>query len=72
MEDYNRIIMRPQASRLKIGMSIYVMQHMLNTLATNVSTNVDNVWSVDSRASNHMTYHGEWFKDVKNMENQVM
>lgn len=22
----------------------------------------------ESRASNHMTYHGEWFRDVKNLE----
>ncbi len=44
------------------------MQHMLNTMAENVSTNVDNVWYVDSGASNHMTHHGEWFKDVKNLE----
>jgi hypothetical protein len=41
---------------------------MLNTVATNVSTNVDNVWYVDSGVSNHMTYHGEWFTDVKNLE----
>jgi hypothetical protein len=37
-------------------------------VAANVSTNVDNVWYVDSGASNHMTYHGEWFRDVKNLE----
>jgi hypothetical protein len=41
---------------------------MLNTVVANVSTNVDNVWYVDSGASNHMTYHGEWFRDVKNLE----
>jgi hypothetical protein len=41
---------------------------MLNTVAANVSTSVDNVWYVDSGASNHMTYHGEWFRDVKNLE----
>jgi hypothetical protein len=41
---------------------------MLNIVAANVSTNVDNVWYVDSGASNHMTYHGEWFRDVKNLE----
>jgi hypothetical protein len=37
-------------------------------MAANVSTNANNVWYVDSRASNHMTYHGEWFRDVKNLE----
>jgi hypothetical protein len=47
---------------------LFVVQHMLNTVVANVSTNVDNVWYVDSGASNHMTYHGEWFKDVKNLE----
>jgi hypothetical protein len=41
---------------------------MLNTVAANVSTSVDNVWYVDSGASNHMTNHGEWFRDVKNLE----
>jgi hypothetical protein len=45
---------------------------MLNTVAANVSTNVDNVCYVDSGASNHMTHHGEWFRDVKNLKNQVM
>jgi hypothetical protein len=44
------------------------MQHMLDTMAANVSTNADNVWYVDSGAFNHMTYHGEWFRDVKNLE----
>jgi hypothetical protein len=47
---------------------LFVVQHMLNTMAANVSTNADNVWYVDSGASNHMTYHGEWFRDVKNLE----
>jgi len=47
---------------------LFVVQHMLNTMAANVSTNVDNVWYVDSGAFNHMTYHGEWFRDVKNLE----
>jgi hypothetical protein len=47
---------------------LFVVQHMLITVAANVSTNADNVWYVDSRASNHMTYHGEWFRDVKNLE----
>jgi hypothetical protein len=47
---------------------LFVVQHMLNTVVANASTNVDNVWYVDSRASNHMTYHGEWFRDVKNLE----
>jgi hypothetical protein len=37
-------------------------------MVTNVSTNADNVWYVDLGAFNHMTYHGEWFRDVKNLE----
>jgi len=41
---------------------------MPNTVAANVSRNVDNVWYVDSGASKHMTYHGEWFGDVKILE----
>ncbi len=27
-----------------------------------------NVWYVDFRASNHMTSHGEWFKDIKDLK----
>jgi hypothetical protein len=47
---------------------LFVVQHMLNTVAATVSTNVDNVWYVDLGAFNHMTYHGEWFRDVKYLE----
>ncbi len=28
----------------------------------------DNVWYVDSRASNHMTSDGEWFRDTKDLK----
>ncbi len=28
----------------------------------------NNVWYVDSRTSNHMTNHGEWFKDTKDLK----
>jgi hypothetical protein len=35
------------------------MQHMANSMIGGVSDN--NVWYVDSGASNHMTSHGEWF-----------
>jgi len=28
----------------------------------------NNVWYVDSRASNHMTSHGEWFRDTKDLK----
>ena len=48
---------------------LFVMQHMMNTMSTGVSQCRDNVWYVDSGASNHMTSHGEWFKDMQKMEN---
>jgi hypothetical protein len=39
---------------------------MANSMIGGVSNN--NVWYVDSRASNHMTSHGEWFKDIKDLK----
>jgi len=36
---------------------------MANSMIRGVSVN--NVWYVDSGASNHMTSHGEWFKDER-------
>ena len=39
---------------------LFVMQHMLSSMTGDVSQPTD-VWYVDSRASNHMTSHGEWF-----------
>jgi hypothetical protein len=36
---------------------------MANSMIECVSDN--NVWYVDSGASNHMTNHGKWFKDTK-------
>ena len=45
------------------------MQHMLNNVSRNVSKCSENVWYVDSGASNHMTSHGEWFKDLQTLEN---
>jgi hypothetical protein len=35
---------------------LFVMHHMANSMIGGVSDN--NVWYVDSRASNHMTSHG--------------
>jgi hypothetical protein len=29
---------------------------------------VNNVWYVDSGVSNHMTSHGEWFRDAKDLK----
>ncbi len=42
------------------------MQHMANSMIKGVSDNI--VWYVDSEASNHMTSHGEWFKDTKDLK----
>jgi hypothetical protein len=39
---------------------------MENSMIEGVSYN--NVWYVDSGASNHMTSHGEWFKDTKDLK----
>jgi len=42
------------------------MQHMANLMIGGVSNN--NVWYVDSGASNHMTSHGEWFRNTKDLK----
>jgi hypothetical protein len=42
------------------------MQHMANSMIGGVSYN--NVWYVDSGASNHMTNHEEWFRDAKDLK----
>jgi len=39
---------------------------MANSMIGGVSDN--NVWYADSRASNHMTSHGEWFRDTKDLK----
>ena len=44
------------------------MQHMINTMSVDVSKCGDNVWYVDSGASNHMTSHGEWFKELQALQ----
>ena len=41
---------------------------MSNTMSANVSECGSNVWYVDSGASNHMTSHGEWFKDMQTLQ----
>jgi hypothetical protein len=43
-----------------------MMPHMANLMIGGVSDN--NVWYVDSGASNHMTNHGEWFRDTKDLK----
>jgi hypothetical protein len=39
---------------------------MANSMIRDVSDN--NVWYVESRASNHVISHGEWFKDTKDLK----
>jgi len=45
---------------------LFVMQHMANSMLGGVSNN--NVRYVDSGASNHMTSHGEWFRNTKDLK----
>ncbi len=42
------------------------MQHMANSMIGGVSDN--NVWYVDFGASNHMSSHGKWFRDAKDLK----
>jgi hypothetical protein len=44
---------------------LFVMQHMANSMIGGVLDN--NVWYVDSRVSNHMTSHEEWFRNTKDL-----
>ena len=44
-----------------------MMQHMVNSMTGDVAA-CNDVWYVDSSASNHMTSHGEWFSDVRNLK----
>jgi len=39
---------------------------MANSMIGSVSDN--NVWYMDSKVSNHMTSHGKWFKDTKDLK----
>jgi len=45
---------------------LFVIQHMANSMLGGVLNN--NVWYVNSRASNHMTIHGEWFRNTKDLK----
>ncbi len=42
-----------------------MMQHMANSM---IGVLDNNVWYVNSGASNHMTSHGEWFRDTKDLK----
>lgn len=44
------------------------MQHKINSMSTSVSIGGENVRYVDSSSLNHMTGHGEWFKNMQNIE----
>ena len=46
---------------------MFVMQHVMSTMTAENPTK-DNVWYVDSGASNHMTSCGEWFRDMRKPE----
>ncbi len=46
------------------------MQHVVNAVSEN-GVKDDYVWYVDLGASNHMTSHGEWFKDIQSPEKPV-
>jgi hypothetical protein len=39
---------------------------MANSTIGGVSNN--NVWYVNSRGANHMTSHGKWFRDTKDLK----
>jgi len=46
------------------------MQHVMNSMFVDAASCKEDVWYVDSGASNHMTSHGEWFKEMKDPEKQ--
>jgi hypothetical protein len=64
MESYNKGIMHQLA--IKVMSNYLWCKHMANSMIGGVSDS--NVWYVDSRASNHMTSHGEWFRDTKDLK----
>ena len=43
---------------------------MMNVVSADVSISGDNVWYFDSGTSNHMTCHGEWFKELQTLGNR--
>ena len=43
------------------------MKHKANSMATNI-LKPNEVWYVDSEASNHMTNHDEWFSCLEKPE----
>ena len=50
---------------------MFVMRHRVNSMQASNLTNTSNsedVWFVDSGASNHMTSHEDWFRDLRKPE----
>ena len=50
---------------------IFVMRHRANSMSASTSTsaiNPEDVWFVDSAASNHMMSHKEWFHELRELE----
>ena len=50
---------------------MFVMRHRENSMSASTSTgtcNLEDVWFVDSGASNHMTSHQEWFRELREPE----
>jgi len=45
---------------------LFVMHHMANSMIGGVWDN--NVWYVDFGASNHITSHGKWFRNTKDLK----
>ena len=41
---------------------------MLSSDMTGEATCLNNVWYIDSRASNHITNHAKWFREMQNLE----
>ena len=48
-----------------------MMKHRAKSMSASTSTsalNTEEVWFVDSGASNHMTSHKEWFRELRELE----
>ena len=46
---------------------LFAMQHLVNAMTTYVHAS-DSVWYANLGASNHMTSHGEWFNEMKQLD----
>ena len=50
---------------------MFIMQHQVNTMTTR-TYQPDDDWFVDSRASNHIRSHQEWFMNLREHERPSM